>query len=118
MLQARGARLRAYDPQGRSKAEELLPGVIWCDSAMRVAEGADVLVVLTEWNEFRALDLQRVRELMRGNVLVDLRNIYNATLAHEAGFVYHGIGRTPLPTIVQKQRRKALPGTSIPQVTH
>jgi UDPglucose 6-dehydrogenase len=62
MLQARGARIRAYDPQGRSKAEELLPDVEWCDNALEVAEGADVLVVLTEWNEFRALDLNCVRD--------------------------------------------------------
>jgi UDPglucose 6-dehydrogenase len=84
-----------------------------------VAEGADALVVLTEWNEFRALDLKRVRELMRGNVLVDLRNIYTETVAIEAGFAYHGVGRTPLPTItsVQKQRRKSWP-SNIPQVTH
>ena len=61
MLQARGARIRAYDPQGGPKAKELLADVVWCESALDVAEGADVLVVLTEWNEFRALDLKRVR---------------------------------------------------------
>ena len=64
MLQARGARIRAYDPQGCPKAQELLSGVEWCESALEVAQGADVLVVLTEWNEFRALDLKRVREIM------------------------------------------------------
>jgi UDPglucose 6-dehydrogenase len=99
MLQARGARIRAYDPQGSAKAKELLPGVEWCDSALEAAAGADVLVVLTEWNEFRALDLKRVRELMLGNFLVDLRNVYPAALAEEAGFVYQGIGYTrPLAT--------------------
>jgi UDPglucose 6-dehydrogenase len=101
MLQSRGARLRAYDPQGCPKAHELLPGVEWCESALEVAEGADVLVVLTEWNEFRALDLKRVRELMLGNVLVDLRNVYPEALAQEAGFVYHGIGRTPPPAVTR-----------------
>ena len=75
MLQARGARIRAYDPQGGSNANELPPSVEWCESALEAAEGADVLVILTEWNEFRALDLKRVRELMHGNVLVDLRII-------------------------------------------
>ena len=69
----------------------------WCESALEAAEGADVLVVLTEWNEFRALDLKRVREVMLGNVLVDLRNMYPEALAKEAGFVYHGIGRTLPP---------------------
>ena len=56
MLQSRGARFRAYDPQGCPKAHALLPGVEWCGSALEVAEGADVLVILTECNEFRALD--------------------------------------------------------------
>ncbi len=93
MLQARGARIRAYDPQGRSKAAELLADVEWCDSALEAAEAADILVVLTEWNEFRALDLKRMRELMSGKVLVDLRNIYPEALAKEAGFIYYGIGR-------------------------
>ena len=89
MLQSRGARLRAYDPQGCPKAHALLPGVEWCESAL------EVLVILTEWNEFRALDLKRAREIMLGNVLVDLRNVYPEALAQEAVFVYHGIGRTP-----------------------
>ncbi|HXV83271.1 MAG TPA: UDP-glucose/GDP-mannose dehydrogenase family protein, partial [Candidatus Binatia bacterium] len=100
MLQARGARIRAYDPQGRSKAEELLSGVEWCPSALDAVEGAHVLVVLTEWNEFRALDLKGVREHMVGNVLVDLRNVYPQELAEQAGFLYYGIGRSrpsPMP---------------------
>ena len=92
MLQARGARIRAYDPQGRCKGEELLAGVEWCANALEAAEGADVLVVLTEWNEFRALDLERGRESMLGNVLVDLRNVYPEEVAEKAGFLYHGIG--------------------------
>jgi UDPglucose 6-dehydrogenase len=105
MLQARGARIRAYDPQGRCKGEELLPGVEWREGALDVAEGADVLVVLTEWNEFRALDLKRVRELMSGNVLVDLRNVYPEELAAQAGFVYHGIGRRA-PSVIGPAQQK------------
>jgi len=101
MLQARGARIRAYDPQGCPKAQEVLSGVEWCDSALEAAEGADVLVVLTEWNEFRALDLKRVRQVMLGNVLVDLRNMYPEALAEDAGFIYHGLGRT-LPSPVSR----------------
>ena len=95
MLQSKGARIRAYDPQGGPKAQALLTDVEWCESAPDVAKGADVLVVLTEWNEFRALDLKRLRPLMRGSVLVDLRNMYTAALAQESGFTYYGIGRTP-----------------------
>jgi UDPglucose 6-dehydrogenase len=96
MLQARGARIRAYDPQGGRKARELIDGVHWCANALEVAEGCHALVVLTEWNEFRALDLNRLRRLMIGNVLVDLRNMYPEALAEAAGFTYYGIGR-PLP---------------------
>jgi UDPglucose 6-dehydrogenase len=93
LLKSRGARVRAYDPKGQSKGKELLTGVEWCASALETAKGADVLVVLTEWNEFRGLDLAQLRGLMRGNVLVDLRNVYSATLAEEAGFSYRGVGR-------------------------
>jgi UDPglucose 6-dehydrogenase len=120
MLQARGARICAYDPQGRSKAEGLLSGVEWCESALEAAEGADVLVVLTEWNEFRALDLKRLRELMRGNVLVDLRNVYPEALAVEAGLVYHAIGRTQSPMASRpndSRRAFASKGRHIEQVT-
>ena len=121
MLQARGARIRAYDPQGGPKAKELLADVVWCESALDVAEGADVLVVLTEWNEFRALDLKRVREAMVGNVIVDLRNMYPEALAEEAGFVYYGVGRTlpPLVSPTHNRRRKfASKSRDVPQVSH
>jgi UDPglucose 6-dehydrogenase len=104
MLQARGARIRAYDPQAGTRAQCLLADVAWCESAPEVAEGADGLVVLTEWNEFRALDLKRLREVMFGNVLVDLRNMYPEALAVEAGLVYHGIGRALPASQTQKSR--------------
>jgi UDPglucose 6-dehydrogenase len=97
LLWAGGAVTRACDPQWHAKAEELLPGIEWCHAALEAAAGADVLVVLTEWNEFRALDLNEVRQVMRGNVLVDLRNIYRDDLAGAAGFAYHAIGR-PAPS--------------------
>ncbi len=93
MLQERGAVVKAYDPQGQTQAEPLLPGVIWCDSAMEAVEGADVLLVLTEWNEFRALDLKAARAKMTGDVLVDMRNIFSGAAARAAGFRYSSIGR-------------------------
>jgi UDPglucose 6-dehydrogenase len=93
MLQARGASIRAYDPQGSGKAQELLAGVEWCGNALEVASGAHALVILTEWNEFRALDLKRIRQEMAGDVLIDLRNIYSEALAKDAGFIYHAVGR-------------------------
>jgi UDPglucose 6-dehydrogenase len=93
MLQERGAHVRAYDPQGRKHGEALLPGVEWCNGALEAARGADVTVVLTEWNEFRALDLGALRKCMRGNVLVDLRNVYQPRDALAHGFRFSGIGR-------------------------
>ena len=93
MLQERGAIVRAFDPQGRKHADPLLPGVVWCESALDAIAGAHVLTVVTEWNEFRALDLKAARECMAGNALVDLRNIFQADAARDAGFTYQGIGR-------------------------
>jgi UDPglucose 6-dehydrogenase len=93
MLQERGAAVRVFDPQGKKHGEALLPGVVWCESALDAANGADILAVVTEWNEFRALNLDQAKRTMRGNVLVDLRNVFPAQLAQDAGFQYLGIGR-------------------------
>src|SRR5271166_545786 len=94
MLQERGAHIRAYDPQGRKQAEPLLPGVFWCESVLQAAEGADAVAVLTEWNEFRAVSLRALKAKMRGDVLVDLRNIYRPEHARQAGLSYVSIGRS------------------------
>ncbi|MEM9010513.1 MAG: UDP-glucose/GDP-mannose dehydrogenase family protein [Pseudomonadota bacterium] len=88
-----GAEVRCRDPEGRKEGEALLPGVHWCEDAYEAANGADLIVILTEWNEFRALDLVRLRQTMRGPAMADLRNIYRRDEAEEAGFVYAGIGR-------------------------
>lgn len=93
MLQERGATVKAFDPQGREHAEELLPGVRWCEQALEAVEAADCTVVITEWNEFRALNLEEVKARMAGDVLVDLRNIFNPEAARAAGLRYRGIGR-------------------------
>jgi UDPglucose 6-dehydrogenase len=93
LLAERGALVRAYDPQGRKQAEPLLPDIAWCESALEAAEGADVAVVMTEWNEFRALDLRALKKQMRGNVLVDLRNVFRPDYAQQFGFSYSSIGR-------------------------
>ena len=93
MLQDRGAVIRACDPQAGTKAEALLPNVTWCTSASEAMIGADVCVALTEWNEFRALDLKQASLAMRGNILVDLRNMYSAIDVEGAGLVYFGIGK-------------------------
>ena len=94
MLQERGATVRVFDPQGRKQAEPLLPGVVWCDSTLEAIADADVLTVITEWNEFRALDLETAKAKMAGDVLVDLRNIFQPATARAAGFQYIGIGRS------------------------
>ncbi len=93
-LQAAGAQVRAYDPEGMNEAKKLLKDVTWCDSAYDAMTDADCLVVLTEWNQFRALDVRRMRQLLRRKLVVDLRNVYSPTDMAAAGFDYHCIGRT------------------------
>ncbi|MEQ1710877.1 MAG: UDP-glucose/GDP-mannose dehydrogenase family protein [Hyphomicrobium sp.] len=93
MLQERGATVKVCDPQGRKHAEGLLPGVAWCELALDAADGADAVVVITEWNEFRALNLDEVKRRMAGDALVDLRNIFQPAAARAAGLTYTGIGR-------------------------
>jgi UDPglucose 6-dehydrogenase len=93
-----GATVRVVDPQGRREGAALLPGVAWVDDPYEAAEGADLIVILTEWNEFRALDLGRLAGAMRTKRLADLRNIYSAKDAEKAGFeAYEAVGRGGLP---------------------
>jgi UDPglucose 6-dehydrogenase len=92
-LQAAGARIRAFDPEGMEEGRALLDGVEWCATAYDAMTGADATTILTEWNEFRGLDLTRARELMASPVLVDLRNIYDPDEVAAAGFRYTCVGR-------------------------
>jgi len=92
-LQQAGARVRAYDPEGQREAQTMLDGVEFCGDAYATMHEADVLVVITEWNEFRALDLDRVRSLLRTPLMVDLRNIYAPEQMAKAGFTYVSVGR-------------------------
>ncbi len=92
-LQDAGAAIRAYDPEGMEEAKGRLADVIWCENAYETMEGADALTIITEWNEFRALDFDRVKSLMKEPVMVDLRNIYNPGEMAEAGFKYACLGR-------------------------
>ena len=92
-LLARGARVRAYDPEAMPWAREVFADLECRPDAYAAAEGADVLVVVTEWNEFRNLDLERLRGLMARPVLVDLRNVYDPAKARALGFRYAGVGR-------------------------
>jgi UDPglucose 6-dehydrogenase len=88
-----GADVIAFDPVGREQAEKVLPAISYAESAEAAADNVDALVIVTEWDEFRALDLDELAGRMRGKVLVDLRNIYDRTDAEKAGLSYRGIGR-------------------------
>ena len=88
-----GARVQAFDPEGMQESAKLMPHVHYCTSAYDAMADADAVLILTEWNEFRALDLARVRQLLRQPVIVDLRNIYSPQDMAAAGFVYTSIGR-------------------------
>jgi UDPglucose 6-dehydrogenase len=92
-LQDAGAEVCAYDPEGMEQARLFLDGISYADDAYSCAEGADALVIVTEWDAFRALDFARLKVSMRGAVLVDLRNIYRPEDIERAGFAYTGIGR-------------------------
>ncbi|MBD24045.1 MAG: UDP-glucose 6-dehydrogenase [Candidatus Marinimicrobia bacterium] len=92
-LQNSGASIRAFDPQGMGEAKKLLSGVAFSNDAYGTMEGADAVVLLTEWNQFRNLDLDRMTKLLRNPTIVDLRNIYSPSYMKSAGFNYSCIGR-------------------------
>ncbi|HYC67038.1 UDP-glucose/GDP-mannose dehydrogenase family protein [Brevundimonas sp.] len=93
-LIAMGATVQAFDPEGMAEAAHLLPGVVFKDGPYDAVEGADVVVILTEWDQFRALDLNRVKRLLRQPVMVDLRNVYRPEDMRARGFRYASIGRS------------------------
>ncbi len=92
-LQRRGALIRAYDPAAMEAARALMPRVVMESDAYAVAKGADALILMTEWNEFRQLDFARIKEVMRRPVIIDGRNLYEPDQLQALGFVYKGVGR-------------------------
>ncbi len=93
-LAEQGARIRAFDPEGMAQAKPLLPEAVqYCRDADDALAGSDILVVVTEWNEFRALSPKRLRERMAGHVVIDLRNVFDPAAMRDAGLTYLGIGR-------------------------
>jgi UDPglucose 6-dehydrogenase len=93
-LVAAGASVRAFDPVAMDNARAILPeSVVYCENSYDAATGADALVIVTEWNQFRSLDMERIRDLLAGNVVVDLRNVCNAERMAAYGFAYSGVGR-------------------------
>ena len=94
-LADKGAIIQAHDPEGTEEAKPLLPDSIkYCDSVYETFENADVVVLMTEWNQYRALDLEKVKGMMKGNVFVDLRNVYEKNVMEQKGFEYHCVGRS------------------------
>ncbi len=92
-LQKHGAIIKAYDPVATENAKLLLKDVVFCKDAYEAAKGADLLIVVTEWNEFRQLDLGKLKEVMKQPIIIDGRNIYDPQIAKEMGFLYKGVGR-------------------------
>ena len=93
-LQKRGASVRCFDPEAMSAASKELEDVTFCKDAYDACQGADGVILVTEWNEFRALDLPRLRELLNEPILIDLRNVYEPNAVADAGFVYYSVGRS------------------------
>ena len=88
-----GAKVRVYDPVGMEQAKSLIGNVAFCEDAYSCAESASALVIVTEWEQFRALDFERLKTVMAQPVLVDLRNVYRPEEVVRHGFVYESVGR-------------------------
>jgi UDPglucose 6-dehydrogenase len=95
VLLEKGAKIQAHDPQGMDEARHYLPaGIEYKETPYQVCEGADIIVLMTEWNQYRALDLERIRSLMKKAIFVDLRNVYDPASMKALGFTYSGVGRS------------------------
>lgn len=108
ILQQAGAQVFAFDPEAMGAAKSMLEGVSWCKNSYEAIQDADALVILTEWNEFRALDLKRIATTMKGNAIIDLRNIYKPAEMQEHGFHYVSVGRAEI--VPEETSKKALVG--------
>lgn len=95
-LIAAGAKVKAYDPEAMEEAKKLLDGLNYCENAYDTIENADAMVVLTEWNEFRGIDLDRIKELLKHPIVVDLRNVYDPAEMAASGFSYSCVGRASI----------------------
>lgn len=107
LLQEAGANISAFDPQAMEEASHQLENVEWCNDAYEVAQDADALVIVTEWNEFRALDLDRIGESMKTKRLIDLRNIYKIPDMQQRDFCYVSVGRVEVQPAEGAELRKA-----------
>jgi len=107
ILQENGAKIAAYDPVAMDEAKKHLDNVEWCKDSYAVAKDADALVIITEWNEFRALATARLAETMKTKTLIDLRNIYNPDIMRERGFHYISVGRQTINPDTETGLKKA-----------
>ena len=92
-LYEKGAKIQVHDPQGMEEAVRLFPNFKYMKNAYEVCEGADAVVLLTEWNQYRALDLAQIKKSMKTPIFMDLRNVYDPLQLKKAGFIYVGVGR-------------------------
>ena len=92
-LQNEGAKIKAYDPEAMEKAKNMLKDIIYCNNPYDAAKDADALVIVTEWNEFKELDMQKIKKLMKHHLIIDGRNIYNPEYMKKLGFHYISMGR-------------------------
>jgi len=92
-LLAEGARIKVFDPKSMEKAKEILPDIEYCENPYQAAEGAEALVIITEWNEFKEMDLNRIKDLLHQPIIIDGRNIYNPDKMEKMGFTYKSVGR-------------------------
>jgi UDPglucose 6-dehydrogenase len=92
-LQAAGARVKAYDPESMHEASKMLTEVDFCDGPYHAIDGADAMVLITEWDQFRAMDFERVKKLLKTPTVVDLRNVYQPSDMKRRGFNYVSVGR-------------------------
>jgi UDPglucose 6-dehydrogenase len=88
-----GAKIKCFDPLAMDNSKKILPDIIYCENEYKVAVGSDCLVIATEWNQFRNLDLLKIKELLKYPILLDLRNLYDPTTLKALGFIYEGVGR-------------------------
>jgi len=96
-----GASVTIVDPHGRKEGAAMMPSAAWAEDPYEAATGASAIVVITEWNMFRGLDLRRLRSLMAGDALVDMRNVYRADEAAAAGFAYTSVGRPAMKPLAR-----------------
>lgn len=108
-LQDAGVRVRACDPEGVGRAQAIMADVEFFDDPYEAAAGADAIALITEWDAYRALDLQRLRRVMNSAVLVDFRNVYTRAEAEAAGFTFHCVGKSRAPSVDDDSKRKQRP---------